>query len=101
MNADQGVIFVVMEHFTRHLHPRAVRIESDLDAGRCLSDRQIDHVTQVLEEFRMLRPLIQRHPEHRELADKVIALYATIARRAWQNETSLDSDAAPRPGSPQ
>ena len=90
MNDDQGVIYVLMEHFTRHLHPRAVDIEKELDAGRCLTDAQIDHVSQVLEEFKLLRPLIERHPEHQDLAGGVAALYASIARRALQNETSPD-----------
>jgi hypothetical protein len=93
LNLDQGVIYVLMEHFTRHLHPRAVEIEKELDTGRRLSDAQIDHVSQVLEEVKLLQPLIARHPEHRELADGVIALYASIARRAWQNETSPNSGA--------
>lgn len=88
MNTDQGVAYVLMEHFAQHLHPRALQIEKDLDAGQSLSDTQIDHIAQVLEEARQLRALIDRHPEHRELAAGVIALYASIARRAWQNETS-------------
>jgi transcriptional regulator of aromatic amino acid metabolism len=88
MNPDQGVIYVVLKHFTRHLHPRAVEIEKELDAGRRLSDAEVDHVAQVLEEVRLLRPLIERHPEYRDLADRVIALYASIARRARQNEIS-------------
>ena len=87
MSNDQGVIYVLMEHFTRHLHPRAVEIEKELAAGRRLSDGSMDHVAQVLEEARLLRPLIERHPEHRELAEGVIALYAGIARRAWEFET--------------
>jgi hypothetical protein len=93
VNNDQGVIYVVMEHFIRHLHPRAVEIEKELDAGRHLSEAQIDHVAQVLEEAKLLRPLIERHPEHRDLADGVFARYASIARRAWQNETSPDPGA--------
>ena len=92
MNADQGLIFVVMEHFTRHLHPRAVQIEKELEAGRRLSAAQIDHVTEVLKDIQWLGPLIERHPEHRELADRVIELYASIARRGLENETS------PHPG---
>ena len=93
MNSDQGLIFVVMEHFTRHLYPRAVQIEKELEAGRRLSDAQIDHVARVLEDIQWLRPLIERHPEHRELAAGVIELYASIARRGWENEASPHSGA--------
>ena len=92
MNADQGVIYVLLDHFTRHLYPRAVEIESALSAGARLSDRDIAHVAEVLEEMKLLRPLIERHPEHRELTQGVIALYADIARRGWTNETSPRSD---------
>jgi hypothetical protein len=91
MNGDQGVIYVVLRHFTTHLHPRAVEMERELDAGGRLSDEEIEHVAQVLADLRLLRPLIDRHPEHRDLAEGVIALYAGIARRAWQNEGSPTS----------
>ena len=93
MNTDQGVIYVVLEHFRNHLYPRAVGIEKELDAGRRLSDAEIEHVAHVLDDIKLLRPLIERHPEHLELAQGVIALYASIAKRAWQNETSPHSDA--------
>jgi hypothetical protein len=86
MNADQGVIYVVLEHFTTHLHPRALEMERELDAGGRLSDEEIEHVAQVLEDLKLLQPLIDRHPEHRHLAEGVIALYTGIARRAWQSE---------------
>jgi hypothetical protein len=88
VNADQGVIFVVLQHFTRHLHPIAVEMLRTLDAGGRLTDAQVDHVAQVLEDVKLLRPLIERHPEHRDLAEGVIALYARIAQRAWTNENS-------------
>lgn len=93
MNNDQGVIYVLLEHFLLHLHPRAVQIEQGLDAGRRLSEYEINHVARVLDEVKHLRPLIERHPEHRELAQSVIAMYASIARRAWQNEISPNSGA--------
>lgn len=93
MNADRGVIYVLLDHFTRHLYPRAVDIENRLNAGARLSDGEIAHVAEVLEEMKLLRPLIERHPEHRELAQGVAALYAGIARRGWENETSPGPDA--------
>jgi hypothetical protein len=87
------VIYVVLEHFTRHLHPRALQIERQLDAGGRLSDAQVEHVSQVLEDARLLRPLIDRHPELLHLAEGVIALYAGIARRAFQHEAAPGSGA--------
>ena len=95
MNTDQGVIYVVLEHFTRHLLPRAAEMNRELDAGGRLSDEEIDHVLQVIEDARLLRPLLERHPEHRHLAEGVIDLYASIAKRAWQNETAPESGPAP------
>jgi hypothetical protein len=88
VNNDQGVIYVLLDHFARHLYPRAVDIEKRLDAGARLSDEEIAHVSEVLEEMRLIRPLIDRHPEHGELVAGVASLYAGIARRAWQNESS-------------
>ena len=87
MNTDRGVIYVVLDHFTRHLYPRALEIEKRLDAGERLDELEIAHVAEVLEDMKLLQPLIDRHPEHRDLAERAIALYAGIARRAWENET--------------
>lgn len=88
MNHEQGVIYVLIEHFVRHLYPRATQMEKKLDAGERLDDFEIDHVAQVLEELRLVQPLINRHPEHRELAESVVALYTGLARRASQNEAA-------------
>lgn len=90
MNADQGVIYVVLDHFAHHLYPRALELEKMLDAGERLSASQVDHIARILDDIRLLRPLIERHPEHRELAEGVIALYVNLARRAWQNEKSAE-----------
>jgi hypothetical protein len=96
MNHDAGVIYVLLEHFVRHLYPRALEMERKLNAGESLSDSEIDHVAQVLEDTRLIAPLIDRHPEHRELAAGVIGLYASIAQRAWHAETAR----AAAPGMP-
>lgn len=88
MNADQGVIYVLLEHFVRHLHPSALEMAKKLDAGERLEDTEIEHVAQILEDIKLLRPLIDRHPEHREIAEGVIGLYADLVRRAWRNETA-------------
>ena len=88
MKTDDGVIYVLLDHFARHLYPRAMEMEKKLEAGGRLSDPEIDHVAQVIEDAKLLRPLIARHPEHQELAAGVFALYASIARRAWQNEAA-------------
>ena len=88
MNADRGIICVVLEHFGRHLFPRAVDIEKQLDAGERLTDAQLAHVADVLEGIKQLRPLIERHPEHRDLVAGVVSTYSGIAKRALQNEQS-------------
>jgi len=88
MKTDDGIIYVLLEHFAHHLYPRAMEMEKKLAAGGRLSDAEIDHVAEVIEDAKLLRPLIARHPEHQELASGVFALYASIARRALQNETA-------------
>jgi hypothetical protein len=93
MSDDQGVIYVLLEHFVRHLHPRAMALERKLEAGERLDDAEIAHIAQVIEDTRLLRPLIDRHPEHRDIAEGVIGLYAALARRAWQNETATQGKA--------
>jgi hypothetical protein len=88
MNTDPGVIYVLTEHFSRHLFPLALDMEKRLDAGQRLNDWEIAHIVRVLEDLKGLRPLIDRHPEHHQFAVGVAALYADLARRAWHNETA-------------
>jgi hypothetical protein len=88
LNADRGIIYVVLEHFRLHLYPRALDIEKQLEAGEPLSDEQLAHVTDVLYGIKLLRPLIERHPEHRDLVAGVASTYSGIVKRAWQNELS-------------
>ena len=92
MNDDQGVIYVVIEHFARHLYPRALEMERKLYAGERLSDSELGHVEEVIKDTRLLWPLVVRHPEHHEFAGRVFALYTSISRRAWQNETRKAED---------
>ena len=95
MTTDQGIAYVLLEHFVLHLHPRALALEKQLDAGGRLADTDIAHVEQVLEDLRALRTFIDRHPEHADIAGGVIQLYAGIARRALHNETArLEGKAA-------
>ncbi len=86
MKTDQGVIYVILEHFARHLYPEALEMDRRLRDGEPLSDRESDRVSQILQDIRLLRPLIDRHPEHRDIAVGVIDLYTGIASRARTNE---------------
>ena len=88
MSDDRGIIYVVLEHFSQHLYPRALHIQKQLDSGERLTDEQIAHVTDVLDGIKQLRPLIARHPEHRDLVAGVISTYYGIAKRASENESS-------------
>lgn len=88
MNADGGIIYVVLEHLWRHLYPRALDIEKQLTAGERLTDGQLAHVTDVIDGIKQLWPLIERHPEHRELVAGVVSTYAGIAERAWRSEVA-------------
>ena len=66
MKTDDGIIYVLLEHFAHRLYPRAMEMERKLQAGGRLSDAEIDHVAQVIEDAKLLRPLIERHPEHQQ-----------------------------------
>lgn len=94
MSPDQGVIYVLLDHFVRHLYPRALDMERRLLDGAKLSARDLDHVRQQLDDLRLLAPLIERHPEHRDTAARVMGLYLGIARRACLNESA--ARAAPK-----
>jgi hypothetical protein len=94
MKPDDGVICALLENFAKRLYPRAQALEERMQRGERMSLEDLDHVAGVLSEIAGMRSLIARHPEHAELASRVISLYAGITRRAWENEPNKPT--APR-----
>ncbi len=85
-SSDAGVIAMLLERFTKQRLPRAMNLKEKVDRGECLSDWELAHLEEVLADAQQILPIVDRHPEYEELAERAIALYAHISEQALKNE---------------
>jgi hypothetical protein len=86
MDKDSGTIAALMLRFREYRLPRALRMRERVDAGERLSDEDIAWLERVFKDAQDVRPLIERHPEYRELAARMASLYNNIVERGLENE---------------
>ena len=83
---DAGMLAVLIERFEAQRLPRALDLKEKVDQGGCLDDFDIAFLEEVFSDSQEIRPLMERHPENREFAAKMMGLYQDITERALANE---------------
>jgi hypothetical protein len=85
---DLGILAVLLKRFETERLPAILSMKKTVEAGETLSDGDIEYLHRVLEEIRVNRlgPLLERHPEYRDLAAAVFSNYRHIVERDLENE---------------
>jgi hypothetical protein len=83
---DAGILAVVVERMEEQRLPRAFDLKAKVDQGALLDDMDIDFLERVFADCDELKPLLDRHPEYRDLATKALDLYGAITSKALENE---------------
>lgn len=83
---DAGVLAVLIERLESQRLPRALALKEKLDQGGLLDDFDIAFLEEVFSDSQEIQPLLERHPEHREFAARIMALYHDITEKALANE---------------
>lgn len=83
---DQALIQVLADRLKKQRLPRALSIKERVDNGGLLNDLDIYFLKEVFRDSRHILPLIERNPEWKTTAVKVIALYKSITDKALENE---------------
>ena len=83
---DAGTIAVLMQRFEKFRLPMALGIQEQVNKGQALTQLDIDFLTEVFTDATKVQPLLDRHPEYKELVVKMISLYKEIIDKAVENE---------------
>lgn len=86
MDKDAGTIAALMKRFKDQRLPRARRLHEKVNAGEVLSDEDIAYLEDIFEESKSVQPLIERHPEYKNLVARAVDLYTQIVAKAMENE---------------
>ncbi|HQR59694.1 MAG TPA: hypothetical protein PK503_10175 [Azonexus sp.] len=85
---DAGMLAVLIERFETQRLPRALDLKEKVDKGERLDDFDLAFLEDVFSDSQEIQPLIERHPEHQEIAAKMMGLYREITEKALANERS-------------
>ena len=83
---DAGMLSVLIERLETQRLPRALALKEKVDQGERLDDFDIAFLGEVFSDSQEIQPLLERHPEHREFAAKIMGLYRDITEKALANE---------------
>lgn len=83
---EQAIIQARLERFQKIVLPDVLAMKDRVDAGETLSSRDVEFLAEVLENARTALPVVERHPEYKELAARAIHLYNEITAKALENE---------------
>jgi hypothetical protein len=83
---ETGVVAAIIERMETQRLPRALDLKAKVDQGGVLDDLDIDFLDRVFADNNELKGLLARHPEHQELAARMMNLYHAITEKALANE---------------
>ena len=83
---EQGIIQARLDRFRKLILPQALAMKERVDAGERLSNLDMQFLKEVLDAANKALPLVDRHPEYKELAARATRLYNEITARALENE---------------
>jgi len=83
---DKGIILALMERFNTQRLPLAQALKTKVDSGELLDESEHQQLYQVEEDLNKVRALIERNPEYKDLAAKILNLWAEITYKEIENQ---------------
>lgn len=81
-----GIIQVLVERLEKQRLPRALELKGMVDRGERLGEMDLEFLEGVLRDASQIKPLVDTHPEWKNLAARMMHLYKEITEKALENE---------------
>ncbi|MBK5967230.1 MULTISPECIES: hypothetical protein [Thiorhodovibrio] len=86
ISKEEGVLLAIVERFEQFRLPRALEIKARVDHGEALTDTDITHLEQVMEDAESIKAYVDKRPEFGKLYARAVHLYKDITDKALANE---------------
>ncbi len=83
---DAGVIQTLLDRLNSQRLPMALALKERVEKGETLSNYDIDKLEEVLTDAQTIQPMMDRHPEYKDLVARIMHLYKEILDKAAENE---------------
>jgi len=83
---DKGLIMVLLERFNKQRLPRALALKEKVDSGELLDDYDHKYIKELQKDSSEVMLIIERNPEYKDLAAKIINLWNEIVEKDIENQ---------------
>jgi len=87
---DKGMIMVLLERFNKQRLPRALALKKKVDSGELLDDYDHKYIKELQKDASQAMLIIERNPEYKELAAKIINMWNEIVEKDIENQKKVN-----------
>jgi hypothetical protein len=86
VSKETGVLVALARRMTDERLPKALALQERVDRGQTLNELDLRFLEQVVEDARRIQPIVDSHPQAKQVAGRMLQLYREITQKALQNE---------------
>jgi len=83
---DLGIISTLLDRFEHHRLPAVLAMQQKVDEGEILNEMDLRFLKEVSADINSNNALLERHPDCKAIATRMLNLCCNITRKGLQNE---------------